>query len=634
MVTLQFDASGMTSPTLEFDYAYATYSTEADQLDIYYSTNNGSTWTLLLNMPGGVSGILNTGGVVTTEFAPNAQQWATRSLTLPNTANRVKFTATSAYGNNLFLDNIKVKQIFAHDAGVSKLDPVQVYPLGTVSPVATIKNYGTSTETFNVTMTIGTSYTSTKAVTSLASGASTLVTFDPWANSSGDYRVQVCTQLATDQNTGNNCMSHALKVMTLNKLVYAYNAFAGTGTDPEGPTTFNLNAPGILNSLADQSTLDFVSGGTWANGIWYGTVLSTATPYNFISLDPATGSRTVIGDMGHSMNGLSYNPADNKMYAVDPTSLYTIDIHTGAATLVGTNTGISMLNLAINTAGAAYTMDMTGANLGTVNLATGAFTPVGPVGFAPEYAQDMEFDRETGELYMTAQDATSGWLAWVDKTTGNTMKIGDFEGGAEVTGFAIPYSSGKTLNLTNVRLEGFYTGISDPMNVSYDDMGEHWPAGVTDHITVELHDAASYATIVYSVPDVELTTAGTATITVPAAFAGNYYITVKHRNSLETVSANPVSFAGTTMNKSFGTPADVFYGNLAAFEDGGYAIYGGDPSQDGLVDSSDMEVVDNLSSTSASGYIPEDCNGDGLIDSSDMAIIDNNSAASLGAATP
>lgn len=277
---------------------------------------------------------------------------------------------------------------------------------------------------------------------------------------------------------------------------------------------------------------------------------------------------------------------------------------------------------------------MTGANLGTVNLATGAFTPVGPVGFAPEYAQDMEFDRETGELYMTAQDATSGWLAWVDKTTGNTMKIGDFEGGAEVTGFAIPYSSGKTLNLTNVRLEGFYTGISDPMNVSYDDMGEHWPAGVTDHITVELHDAASYATIVYSVPDVELTTAGTATITVPAAFAGNYYITVKHRNSLETVSANPVSFAGTTMNKSFGTPADVFYGNLAAFEDGGYAIYGGDPSQDGLVDSSDMEVVDNLSSTSASGYIPEDCNGDGLIDSSDMAIIDNNSAASLGAATP
>lgn len=64
-LTLQFDISALTSPLLKFDYAYATYSGEVDQMDVYYSTNNGSTYTLLLAMPGGTSGILNTGGTTT-----------------------------------------------------------------------------------------------------------------------------------------------------------------------------------------------------------------------------------------------------------------------------------------------------------------------------------------------------------------------------------------------------------------------------------------------------------------------------------------------------------------------------------------------------------------------------------------
>ena len=194
-------------------------------------------------------------------------------------------------------------------------------------------------------------------------------------------------------------------------------------------------------------------------------------------------------------------------------------------------------------------------------------------------------------------------------------------------------ASSKTLNLTSVLLQGLYAG-GGLLNPAQDETGNHWGAGVADHITVELHDAASYATIHYTVADVALSTSGSATVTVPGTYSASYYITVKHRNSLETVSATAVSFAGSTMTQSFGTPADVFGGNLVAMIDANYAIWAGDVSQDGLVDGSDMAPVDNQAAAFAAGYIVEDCNGDGLIDGSDLAIVDNNASAFVGVATP
>jgi hypothetical protein len=333
----------------------------------------------------------------------------------------------------------------AHDVGTLSIDIPNVVSLGVYSPKATIKNFGANPESFNVTMTIGAGYTSTQSVVSLASGASQQVTFAPWTNSLGDYSVNVCTALAGDLDATNDCKTQSVKVLDLNKQVYGYLAFKGTGTDPVGPTTFNLSTPGTLNSLADQSLLQFVNGGTWAMNTWYGTVYNTVAPFDFVTINPLTGSRTVIGDMGLAMSGLSYNTASGIMYAVaynsttTSTDLYTLNLATGVPILVGSAAGVQLINLAINSSGNCYAVDITADNLGMVNLATGAFTVVGPIGFNANYAQDMEFDRQTGELYMAAQSLTSGWLAWVNQATGATVKIGDFEGGGEITGFAIPY---------------------------------------------------------------------------------------------------------------------------------------------------------------------------------------------------
>ena len=109
LATFAFDATGLYAPVLNFDYAYATYAGEIDEMDVYYSTNGGATFTLLHAMPGGNTGELNTGGAVSPGvFIPTASQWATKSITLPAGTNMIRFTAISAYGNNLYLDNVAV----------------------------------------------------------------------------------------------------------------------------------------------------------------------------------------------------------------------------------------------------------------------------------------------------------------------------------------------------------------------------------------------------------------------------------------------------------------------------------------------------------------------------------------------
>ena len=184
----------------------------------------------------------------------------------------------------------------------------------------------------------------------------------------------------------------------------------------------------------------------------------------------------------------------------------------------------------------------------------------------------------------------------------------------------------KTLNLTSVMLQGLYNS-GGTMRQASNGSGPRWPDGSADHITVELHSAGNYLSIVYSATDVPLSTAGNATVSVPASNNGSYYITIKHRNSLETTTYTAISFAGNIINQSFGSRASVYGNNLGSSLDGHYLIYGGDVNHDGIVDTGDMNDVDNGSTAILFGYNSADANGDGIVDTSDMNIVDNNSTA-------
>ena len=204
------------------------------------------------------------------------------------------------------------------------------------------------------------------------------------------------------------------------------------------------------------------------------------------------------------------------------------------------------------------------------------------------------------------------------------MTFNSANNSVHITDFRVYGTQGKTLNISSVMLEGLYNG-GNTMRQAQDETGAHWPSGIADHITVELHDAANYSTIVYSAADVPLSTTGNAEITVPENFSGNYYITIKHRNSIETTTAAAVSFAGSTINQSFGNPANVYGGNLGLSIDDHYLIYGGDVNQDGVVDTGDFSSVVNEVFNYSSGYIFTDVNGDGITDSGDFTTLVNNS---------
>jgi hypothetical protein len=192
----------------------------------------------------------------------------------------------------------------------------------------------------------------------------------------------------------------------------------------------------------------------------------------------------------------------------------------------------------------------------------------------------------------------------------------------------------KTLNLSGVMLEGLYAG-GGTMNQANDDLGPKFGPGVADVITVELHNDADYYTIEQTYTGVELSTTGTATVTgIPSTVNGDYYITIRHRNSVETTTASPVSFAGDIINQSFALPANVYGGNLLLMLDMGYAIYGGDVTQDGYVDTGDVTEIDNDQFNFMVGYVASDVNGDGFTDTGDVTIVDNNQFNFVGAILP
>ena len=123
-------------------------------------------------------------------------------------------------------------------------------------------------------------------------------------------------------------------------------------------------------------------------------------------------------------------------------------------------------------------------------------------------------------------------------------------------------------------------------------------------------------------------------IDIPYSLNNSYYITIRHRNSIETTTAVPVSFAGSIINQSFGNPSFIFGSNLGVSFDGHYLIYGGDVNQDGTVDSGDYPSVVNDNFNYVSGYLATDIDGNGSIDSGDYPVMVNNNFNYIGTIHP
>lgn len=248
-------------------------------------------------------------------------------------------------------------------------------------------------------------------------------------------------------------------------------------------------------------------------------------------------------------------------------------------------------------------------------------------------ADDIDLSDGSGRINVNHGLQTYEWTGLASGTQ-YYFKIYPYNG----TGVAVNYKTdgtvpesnattltlNKTLNLT-LLLEGLFNGV-DGMTPAQGDAVYQFSETIADQITVELFDPSDLTTPIESHSPVSLNIDGTCSVNLSSSVLNsNYYIVIKHRNSIETWSANPLSFSGSNINYNFTTGANQAYGSNMKSMNGVYVIYGGDVNQDGVVESSDVLDVENDANNFAAGYLLTDANGDGQIESSDVLLIENNS---------
>ena len=124
------------------------------------------------------------------------------------------------------------------------------------------------------------------------------------------------------------------------------------------------------------------------------------------------------------------------------------------------------------------------------------------------------------------------------------------------------------------------------------------------------------------------------------AVAGRpYYLTVNHRNLIETWSSSTVSFDPLSYQLEYDftkNAASAYGSNLIPVDLAplNYACYNGDVNQDQTIDIADLSQIDNDAFNFNSGYLSSDVNGDAFIDLADYAFTDNNAANFVGVIVP
>ena len=254
------------------------------------------------------------------------------------------------------------------------------------------------------------------------------------------------------------------------------------------------------------------------------------------------------------------------------------------------NTGTDSLNITGIT--------ITGANASL--FSPGALTPAGKI---------MPGDSAKFTLTFTPDSAGTKNAVVNIASTDCDEKNYDFA----IKGNSLPAT--KQLNLT-MFIQGFYDSGNDAM--------------ISDTVQVKIRNSSSPYAIVDSSKAI-VNSSGQGTFIFSNAVNGtNYYIVVKHRNSIETWSSIAKPFTSSLLNYNFTDSTTKAYGSNMKQIDGSplrFGIYSGDVNQDGSVELADVTSVYNNSISFLTGYVVTDVNGDNTVDLADVTLVYNNSVS-------
>ncbi|MGA9420858.1 MAG: hypothetical protein WBW61_00740 [Rhodanobacteraceae bacterium] len=222
--------------------------------------------------------------------------------------------------------------------------------------------------------------------------------------------------------------------------VYA-SAVNANGSDY---VTFDALDPGNFTTILPNDSTLFAS--TFVNDDFsteYGVDYFQGNLYAVNTLD---GSATLIGNTGLvsccivEPAGMRWDRTTDTTYLVisdyNPrtSKLYTIDLATAATTLVGPIPAL-IRDIAIDSSGLMYGVDSDADTLVAIDKTTGAAQTIGSLGIDAVFGQGLDFDAETGVLYLASTDFDTPRMYTVDPATGATTLIGVM--GGEIDSMAI-----------------------------------------------------------------------------------------------------------------------------------------------------------------------------------------------------
>ena len=217
---------------------------------------------------------------------------------------------------------------------------------------------------------------------------------------------------------------------------FGYRLYDTNSKYDPGPVYFELDDPGTVYTLAyDNNT---ITGGCY-NPYTYTWYVCDDMSYIW-TIDIWSGDMTLVGGSGEGFSALAYDPKTNIMYGAYDDFLCGIDMQTGEILWKWCFSDIyDFTGMAANGNDQLYIVDKFTDDLYRLDLDPFLLTCVGPLFINIKDNADLEFDFNTEILYLSTY-TTQGELYKVDTWDGQATLVGNFEEGARIPGFIIPWN--------------------------------------------------------------------------------------------------------------------------------------------------------------------------------------------------
>ena len=594
-------------------------------------------------------------------YATNA--WVRKGYKAPSAGSNARFALRYAVvnggpggvnSNYIGIDALTIESVVTPaDVGMFSINspsgniPVASSP---ITPSVTVKNYGTTLQSFTVKMTIEPGgFSSTQNVPNVGAGNLQNVNFGNYNLALGTYTVKVFTQLASDANRANDTLTNTFSVIqpnygggqVSNGGYYFANSTSAASGAPSKPEYCRSDTAGSISLALNNTAKVSLRRGDLDDGHWALANLGGArkikfmgTAYDsvFIGTNGLICFTDFIPDAGNwvpPVNGLPGNgsggitrpgiyplwsdlkwnntdqPVNRLSYKAD-ISTNRLIINFDRAPLYG-GSASEFLTFQVVIEFQADTANAPDSKIvfNYDNSSTALSIP---------FLSGIQ--NNDGSKFVQYSFTNSGSVNVTPGILFNTVSSGvSVAFGPNVNGLS---GSCNTLNLTAL-MQGFWNGTSN--------------AG--DTVTVQLRRITPPYDIAGTVKG-KTNSSGNVILNTGNVSSGTpYYIVVKHRNSIQTWSrSGGETWTGLNLIYNFTTALTQAYGNNLKLKSGKYCNFGGDVNQDETVDASDLSQVDNDALISLSGYVLSDVTGDDFVDADDVSITDNNASVTVSVIRP